>query len=146
MYWNVLLTLHSKPKNDVCRRYRGMSVVRVQGSTLNVGSDVTIQRYNFFEIGLLEIILHSCNINHLHIYSVYFIFWVAFLFPDVSIIPRTCYFNSPIRITSHVFKTFHFYSNWRSNQSWHIDRKFSQTVYVRKEFITSVWIQVLNSI
>ena len=43
-----------------------MSVVCVQASTLNVGSEVTIQRYSFFEI--LEIILHSCNVNHLHIF------------------------------------------------------------------------------
>ena len=36
---------------------RGMSVVRVQASALDVGSNITIQRYSFFEI--LEIILQS---------------------------------------------------------------------------------------
>ena len=39
-----------------------MSVVRVQASVLDIGSDVTIQRYSFFEI--LEIILHSCRLRH----------------------------------------------------------------------------------
>ena len=40
---------------------RWMSVVCVQISALDVGSDVAIQRYSFSEI--LEIILHSCNFN-----------------------------------------------------------------------------------
>ena len=39
--------------------------MRVQASTLNVGSDVTIQRFSFLDI--LELILHSCNVDHLHI-------------------------------------------------------------------------------
>ena len=80
-----------------------ISVVRVQASTLNVGSDVTIQRSTFLN-------LRSCNVNHLHIF-----FWVALFFPNVSIIPWTCNYNSPIRISKHVFKIFHFHSTWRSN-------------------------------
>ena len=48
----------------------GMSVIRVQASAFDVGSDVTMLRYSFFEI--LEIILHSCNINHLYTYTLYF--------------------------------------------------------------------------
>ena len=43
-----------------------MSVVRVQASALDVGCDVTIQRYSFFEI--LEVILHSSNDNHMYMY------------------------------------------------------------------------------
>ena len=35
---------------------------------LNIGSDITIQHYNFFEI--LKVILHSCNVNHLYIYRI----------------------------------------------------------------------------
>ena len=43
----------------------GLSVVHVQVSALDVGSDVTIQRESFFEI--LELILHSCNDIHMYI-------------------------------------------------------------------------------
>ena len=39
--------------------YGGMSVVCVQASALDVGSDVTELRYSFFQI--LELILQSCN-------------------------------------------------------------------------------------
>ena len=84
----------------------GMSVVRVQASALDIESDVTIQRYSFFEIQ--EIILNSCNDNHMYIFRILF-FWVALLFP-VSIIPWTCNYNSRIRISKHVFKIFHFQS------------------------------------
>ena len=56
---------------------------------------VKIQRYSFFEI--LEIILHSCNVNH-HVYIPYTFFWVALLSPNVSILPRTCNYNSLIRV------------------------------------------------
>ena len=60
--------------------------MRVQASsTLNVGSDVTIQRYNFFE--MLEIILHSCNVIHLHIFLILHFLGRFIFFPDVSIIP-----------------------------------------------------------
>ena len=81
-----------------------MSVVRVQASVLDVGSDVTILHYSFFEI--LRLILHSTSIAITCIYSTYFIFWVAFLFPIVSIIWWTCYHNSPILIPKKSFQDF----------------------------------------
>ena len=42
-----------------------MSVVRVQAYAMDIWSDVTIQRYSFFEI--LELTLHFCNDNHQYI-------------------------------------------------------------------------------
>ena len=42
--------------------------MHVQASALEVGSDVTIQRYSFFD--KLELILHSCNDNHMHIFRI----------------------------------------------------------------------------
>ena len=57
------------------------------------------------------------------IYSVYYIFWVALLFPNFLIIPGTCNYNSPICISKHIsrFFTFNHY-NWGSNWSiiWHL--------------------------
>ena len=50
---------HYPKMNAKCTFKGGISVVRVQASALDVGSDVTIQRYSFFEI--VELILHSCN-------------------------------------------------------------------------------------
>ena len=49
-----------------------MSVVRVQASALDVGSDVTIQHYSFLEI--LELILHSYNGVQSHVYIPYISF------------------------------------------------------------------------
>ena len=74
------LTLAVESKRGI-NIYGEMSVVRVHTSTLNVGSDVTIQRYSFFEI--LELILHSCNVNRLHIFRILhflgrFIFFLMF--------------------------------------------------------------------
>ena len=46
----------------------GMRVVRVQASALDVGSDVTIQRYSFFEI--LEIIFTFMQ-RQSHVYIPY---------------------------------------------------------------------------
>ena len=60
-----------------------MSVVRVQASALDVGSDVTMQRYSFFEI--LEICFYIHATTTTCIYSVYFIFCVALLFPQLTI-------------------------------------------------------------
>ena len=41
------------------------------------------------------------------IYFVFYIFWVALLFPNVSIIPWTCNHNSPICTSKHVFQDFY---------------------------------------
>ena len=46
-----------------------MSIVRVHASAMNVGYDVTILRYSFFEI--LELILHAYNVNHMIVYIPY---------------------------------------------------------------------------
>ena len=122
-----------------------MSVVRVQASAFDVGCDVTMQRYGFFEI--LELILHSCNGNHMYIYSVYFIsgsFYFFQMFKSyrelVILTVQFAYRNMFSR-----FFTFNHY-NWRSNQPWYIDRMFSYTVYVMKKIIISISIHILNSI
>ena len=74
------------------------------------------------------------NLDIPHIYSRYFIFWVALLM--FLIIPWTCYYNSPsaYRNMFSRFFTFNYY-NWRSKQPWHI--------YVMKKLIISI--HVLNS-
>ena len=40
----------------------------MQASALDVEFDVTILRYSFFE--LLELILQSCNVNHMYIFRI----------------------------------------------------------------------------
>ena len=117
------------------------SAVRVQASALDVGSDVTIQRYSFIEI--LELILHSCNVNYVYIFRIlYFLGRLTFQsYRELVIIPlQFAYRNIFSR-----FLTFNHY-NWRSNQPRYIDRMFSQIDYVMKKFIASISIQVLNSI
>ena len=42
-----------------------MSVVRVQASAFNVGSDVTMQRYSFLKVSIK--IAHPCNVNRLYL-------------------------------------------------------------------------------
>ena len=76
-----------------------------------------------------------------HGYIPYTFFWVAFLFPIVSIIQWTLQFAYR-NILSRFFN-FNLY-NWQSNQPWHIDRMFSQTVYAMKKLIISISINVLN--
>ena len=111
--------------------------MRVQAYALDVGSYVTIQRYSFFEI--LEIL-----------------FWVALLFL-VSIITYTSNYNSPIRTSKHIFKSFHFQSLQLTIKSTLAHSKYVFTDYLFnkkthnidintciKKYLTSSIVEIMN--
>ena len=92
--------------------------------------------YSFFEI--LEIIFAFMQ-SHVYIPynvisgSLYFFMFQSYR--DLAIITfQFAYRNMFSRLI-----TFNHY-NRRSNQPWHNDRMFSQTVYVMKKLIISIWI------
>ena len=81
-----------------------MSVVRVQASAFDVESDVTIKLYTCIIFEIFEIIIkivHSCNVNPLYIYRIFFNGSHYFFPYSCSTIWGLVIIKTPIPVSKH---------------------------------------------